>query len=129
MGFPHSIAAGLWGLAGISLASFWLTVALAAAGSVLSAFCVADPVSEPKRDPYVFLGQWFIWLATPLLWGTAAASLAWTPLKIFDLLAVLVLLGLCRRGAQAICNRQWRRQAARLPGFVLPSARSNPSRG
>jgi hypothetical protein len=66
--------------------SFWLTVALAATGSLLSALCILDPVSEPKRDPYFFIGQWFTWLATPLLWGAVVASLASEWLQPFDLL-------------------------------------------
>jgi hypothetical protein len=52
-------------IAAIGAIEFWITVALAIAGSALSAFCVTSPVWEPKRDPYSYIGQWFIWLATP----------------------------------------------------------------
>ena len=44
----------------VAAISFWLMVALAATGSLLSALCILDPVSEPKRAPYFFIGQWFI---------------------------------------------------------------------
>jgi hypothetical protein len=88
--------------------SFWLTVTLAAAGSLLSAVCIHDPVSEPKRDPYFFIGQWFTWLATPLLWGTVAASLIVEWLKPFDLLLVLLLAVASRSAAQAVCNLKGR---------------------
>lgn len=94
-------------------ASFWLAVALAVAGSVLSALCIADPVSEPKREPYTFIGQWFIWMATPLLWGTVAASLAYSWLKPFELLLTAGAVGLCRWGSQAVCGLQWRRRENR----------------
>jgi hypothetical protein len=99
--------------------SFWLTVALAASGSVLSAFCIYDPISEPKGDPYFFIGQWFIWLATPLLWGTVATSSALEWLKPFDLLLVLFLAGACRWAAQAVCNHKWRgKSSQRFPSTV-----------
>ena len=94
--------------AAVGAISFWLTVALAAAGSLLSALCIYDPVSEPKRNPYFFIGQWFIWLATLLLWSAVAASLAMEWLKPFDLLLILILAGACRWAAQAVCNVKWR---------------------
>ncbi|HLX76771.1 MAG TPA: hypothetical protein VKR26_18620 [Terriglobales bacterium] len=90
-------------------ACFWLTVTLAVAGSALSAFCIVSPISEPRVDPYSFLGQWFIWLATPLLWATVAVSLAYAWLRPLDVLLVLVVLGTCRAAAQAICDYRWRR--------------------
>lgn len=96
-------------------ASFWLVVALAVAGSVLSALCIAEPVSEPKREPYTFMGQWFIWMATPLLWSTVAASMAYSWLKPFDLLLAAGAVGVCRWGSQAVCGLQMeeRRESAR----------------
>ena len=94
--------------AAVSASSFWLTVGLAAAGSALSAVCIYDPVSEPKRDPYFFMGQWFIWLTTPLLWGAVAVSWALEWLRPFDLLLVLLLAGACRYTAQVVCNLKWR---------------------
>lgn len=103
----------------VSAISFWLTVALAAAGSALSALCIYDPVSEPKRDPYVFLGQWFIWLVTPLLWGAVAASSAMEWLQPFDLLLILVLAVACRWAAQAVCTVKWRgKTSRRVPSAV-----------
>ncbi len=109
-------------------ASFWLAVALAVAGSALSALCIADPVSEPKREPYTFIGQWFIWMATPLLWGTVAASLAYSWLKPFDLLLAAGAVGLCRWGAQAVCELQWRggenRHVLRVPYLAKPQRHS-----
>lgn len=99
--------------------SFWLTVVLAAAGSALSSLCIYDPVSEPKHDPYFFMGQCFIWLATPVLWGTVAASSALDWLKPFDLLLVLILAGACRWAAQAVCDLKWRGKSShRAPGVV-----------
>lgn len=97
----------------IANAFFWLTLVLAVAGSVLSAFCLAAPVSEPKGDPYLFIGQWFIWLATPLLWGTVIGSLAFPWARLFDLLAMLVVLAAAGWGAQAISNFRWRGSSAR----------------
>lgn len=103
----------------VAAISFWLMVALAATGSLLSALCILDPVSEPKRAPYVFIGQWFIWLATPLLWGAVAASSANEWLKPFDLLLVVVLAFGCRWAAQAVCNLKWRgKSPSRVPGVV-----------
>jgi hypothetical protein len=105
--------------AAVAAFSFWLTVVLAAAGSLLSALCILDPVSEPKRDPYFFIGQWFIWLATPMLWGTVAASSAGEWLKPFDLLLVILLAVGCRWAAQAVCNLKWRgKSSRRVPGLV-----------
>src|SRR5579864_582965 len=99
--------------------SFWLTLAMAATGSLLSALCILAPVSEPKRNPYFFIGQWLIWLATPLLWGAVAASAASEWLKPFDLLLVMVLAVGCRWAAQAVCNLKWRgKSPSRVPGVV-----------
>jgi hypothetical protein len=95
-------------LGAVSVLSFWLTVMLAVAGSALSVFCVAYPVSEPKRDPCSFTGQWFIWLGTPLLWGTVAASLVFVWLKPLDLVAALFSAALSGWCAQKICNLKWR---------------------
>src|SRR5579872_4069470 len=81
--------------------SFWVTVLLATVASAVSAFCIIDPIREPKRDPYCFLGQWFIWLVTPLWWGLAAVSLSLEWLRPLDLLAVLLCAGMCRWGAGA----------------------------
>ena len=106
-------------MAAVGAISFWLTVTLAAAGSLLSAVCIYDSVSEPKRNPYFFIGQWFIWLATPLLWGTVAASSTIEELKPFDLLLILVLAGACRWAAQAVCALKWRESNSRhLPEVV-----------
>ena len=106
----------------VAAISFWLTVALAAAGSLLSAVCILDPVSEPKRAPYVFIGQWFIWLATPLLWGAVAASSAGEWLQPFDLLLVVVLAFGCRWAAQAVCNLKWRgKSPSCVPSVVYVS--------
>jgi len=99
--------------------SFWLTVALAATGSLLSALCILDPVSEPKRDPYFFIGQWFTWLATPLLWGAVVASLASEWLQPFDLLLILLVALVSRWAAQAVCNLKWRGKSPwRVPSVV-----------
>jgi hypothetical protein len=103
----------------VGTVSFWLTVALAATGSALSALCIYDPFSEPKRDPHFFMGQWFTWLATPLLWGAVAASSIAEWLQPFDLLLVLVLAVACRWAAQAVCNLKWRRKSfRRVPSVV-----------
>ena len=105
--------------AAVAAISFWLMVALAATGSLLSALCILDPVSEPKRAPYFFIGQRFIWLATPLLWGAVAASSANEWLKPFDLLLVIGLAVGCRWAAQAMCNLKWRgKSPSRVPGVV-----------
>jgi hypothetical protein len=105
--------------AAVGAISFWLTVTLAVAGSVLSALCIYDPVSEPKRNPYFFIGQWFVWLATPPLWGAVAASAASDWLKPFDLLLVVVLAVGCRWAAQAVCNLNWRgKTSPRIPSVV-----------
>lgn len=103
----------------VAAISFWLMVALAAGGSLLSGLCIVNPVSEPKRDPYFFIGQWFIWLATPLVWGVVAVSSASEWLKRFDLLLVVVLAFSCRWAAQAVCNLKWRgKSPSRVPGMV-----------
>jgi hypothetical protein len=99
--------------------SFWLTVALAATGSLLSALCILDPVSEPKRAPYFFIGQWFTWLATPLLWGAVAASSSVEWMKSFDLLLILLVALVSRWAAQAVCNLKWRGKSPwRVPSVV-----------
>jgi hypothetical protein len=103
----------------VATVSFWLTVALAAAGSLLSALCILDPVSEPKRAPYFFIGQWFTWLATPLLWGAVVASLASEWLQPFDLLLILLVALVSRWAAQAVCNLKWRgKSPSRVPSVV-----------
>jgi hypothetical protein len=109
-------------------ASFWLTVALAVAASVLSAFCISDPVSQPKHAPYAFLGQWFVWLITPLAWGTVAISLAFTWFKPFDLLAVAAAAVICRWGAQAVCSLEWRKRAPRRVSYASYLAHPQRSR-
>ena len=101
--------------------SFWVTVALAAAGSVLSALCLADPVSHPKDQPSAFLGQWFIWLATTFLWATVAATLACSWLKPADLMAVLIAGGISRWAARAICDLEWKARRSSTPGFFPPT--------
>ena len=105
---------------------FWLTVMLAVAGSALSAFCIISPISAPKVEPYSFLGQWFIWLATPLLWATVALSLAYSWIKPFDVLAVPMVLGISRGAAQAICDHRWRRAKDRRIPWVAYLARPQP---
>jgi len=109
-------------------ASFWLVVALAVAGSVLSALWIAEPVSEPKREPYTFIGQWFICMATPLLWSMVAASMAYSLLKPFDLLLAAGAVGVCRWGSQAVCGLQWRRgenrHVRRVPYLAKPQRHS-----
>lgn len=100
-------------------------VALAATGSLLSALCILDPVSEPKRAPYLFIGQWFIWMATPVLWGAVAASSASEWFKSFDLLLVVVPAVGCRWAAQAVCNLKWRgKNPSRVTGVVTLPGRS-----
>lgn len=107
--------------------SFWVTVVLAAAGSVLSIICIADPVSHPKDRPYAFIGQWFIWLATALLWGTVAASLACSWLKPADLIAVLIVGGIARWASRAACHIEWDTRRSRIPGF-FPGTDPSPTR-
>lgn len=107
----------------LGAASFWLTVTLAVSGSVLSALCIQHPVAEPKPDPYTFIGQWFVWLATPLLWAAVAGSLTFEWLKPFDLLAALVAFIICRWGAQALCSQKWRTREARRVHYVPYLAR------
>ena len=105
--------------AAMAAISFWLTVALAAASSLLSALCIYDPVFEPKHDPYFFIGQWLIWLTTPLLWGTVAPSSSVEWLKAFDPPLVLALAAICRGAAQAVCNLKWRgKTSRRVPRVV-----------
>jgi hypothetical protein len=108
--------------------SFWLTVMLAAIAMVLSALCIADPALRPKDDPYYFIGQWFLWLATPLLWGIVAASRAFAWLKPLDLVAVLIALAISRVGAHAICGVQWRAGCRRHSDFQMV-LRSTPRFG
>jgi hypothetical protein len=103
--------------------SFWLTVALAATGSVLSAFCIYDPMSQPRRDPYSFIGQWFIWTATPLFWGIIAASLSFSWFKPLDLFAVLFTFVIARWSAHAICNLKWRSGNRRISDFHIARGR------
>ena len=105
---------------------FWLTVMLAVAGSALSAFCIISPISDPKVEPYSFLGQWFIWLATPLLWATVAISLAYSWIKPLDVLAVPLVLGICRGAAQDICDHRWRTAKDRRIPRVAYLARPQP---
>lgn len=109
-------------------ACFWLTVTLAAAGSVVSAMCIADPVSHPKNDSYYFIGQWFVWLATALLWGTVGLSLAFEQIKPFDLAAVVLIVCISRWASQAVHNLRWNRGGAVRPGFLL-STNSSRLRG
>ena len=117
-----AMSVGAFGAAFAHLA-FWLTVVLSLAGSALSAFCVYDPIQDAKQDPYAFTGQWFIWLATPLLWATVAASSAFSWLEPFDLLGVLFALGISRYGAHAICELQWRARGRRVLRYpYLPHA-------
>ena len=101
--------------------SFWVTVCLAGAGSALSAMCIADPVSHPKDQPCTFIGQWFIWVCTALLWAMVAASLAWPWLKPADLAGVAMVLGISRRASRAICNVEWKTRRSRTPGFFVPT--------
>lgn len=108
--------------------SFWVTTALAAAGSVLSALCITDPISHPKDQPSAFLGQWFIWLATGLLWATVAASLACSWLKPADLAGVGMAFAISRWASRAICDREWKTRHARTPGFCLPANPCHMSR-
>lgn len=92
----------------LSVLSFWFTVMLAVAGSALSVFCIAYPVSQPKPAPYFFIGQWFIWLATPLLWGTVAGSVVFAWWRSLDLVAAFVSLALAGWCAHKVCNLKWR---------------------
>lgn len=120
------LASGAQLSAAAGMISFWLTVGLAVTGSVLSAFCIYNPVSKPKREPYSFVGQWFIWLDTPLLWGVVAASLVLPWLKPFELIAIFVAAGVSGRAAQTICNWMWReRGAIRAPdvAYLAPPQR------
>jgi len=110
----------------LGLAFFWLTVVLAVTGSALSAFCIISPISAPKVEPYSFLGQWFIWLATPLLWATVALSLAYSGIKPFDVFVLPTVLAFCRGTAQAICDHQWRRAKDRRIPRVAYLARPQP---
>ena len=105
----------------VGAVSFWVTTALAAAGSLLSALCIADPISHPKDQPSAFLGQWFIWLATALLWATVAASLACSWVKPADLIGVVMAFIISRWASRSICDREWKTRRARIPGFFLPA--------
>ncbi|HKU22928.1 MAG TPA: hypothetical protein VJQ50_18090 [Terriglobales bacterium] len=130
--FFEGIATELWltvqGAATVlGLVSFWLTVMLAVTGSALSAFCFVSPVSDPKIDPYSFLGQWFIWAATPLLWATVALSLAYSWIKPLDVLAVPIVLGICRWAAQAVCDQRWRKaKDKRIPRVAYLARPQSP---
>lgn len=112
----------------LGAASFWLTVALAAAGSVLSALCIAEPVPYPRLGPYTFIGQWFVWLSTPLLWGSVAASAAYPWLKPVDLLLAAAALAFGGWGAHTVCELKWRRGATRrlyrVPYLARPQGHS-----
>jgi hypothetical protein len=106
-------------VAGIAAVSFWLTVALAGAGSLLSAMCIADPVSHPQDDSCYFSGQWLVWLATPLLWGTVLVSLAFEQLKPVDLVAILLIACISRVLSRAICDLKLRAGGPRRSGFMV----------
>jgi hypothetical protein len=108
---------------------FWATVGLAVLASALSAFCIAQPVFEPKGDPYSFLGQWFVWLATPLLWGIVAASVTFSWLRPLDLIAVVICLVMCRWSAHAVCNLAWRRRPRHSEWLIVASTKTSPQIG